>query len=454
MPIKVTCSNCGGVLHAPDDAGGKRGRCPTCGNILPIPAVAGAGGGDVPEPPPAGGGKPSFADFALGPTVGPPPATDPRGTARSSIPFSSGAAEPPAPPQRAKPPADPAEPRRPADPFARKGPPPVKGAPAAPTEGVVKGWRSARGGLGWVQAANFLLFIPLVVLPGYYTAVEVMKATAADGKAELIPYRDPGYLGFSGLDSNAELPILAGAAPLLLALLLNLFGRLGFAGAPKRSAVGGPAMLSALATLWALGGFVALIFPPVLTCFDPQIDSKVIGLFEWDTYQGLVQRVGLFSGAAALVVGEFWFASAVGRVGSALADGKPAARSTRYMMWLGLAVIGLVGLGAFVPGPQFGVWAPAYEHRSTAEEFPQYRGRQAVEKNPAYEVGRETNELSAGQWEKHVGPQFDAAGKFKAVIPAGVFLVGGLLGLLMYVRLVGAGRGAIRGWLDAHGGTA
>src|SRR3954471_7812157 len=38
MPIKVTCPKCQGVLHAPDDAGGKRGKCPTCGTVLAIPA--------------------------------------------------------------------------------------------------------------------------------------------------------------------------------------------------------------------------------------------------------------------------------------------------------------------------------------------------------------------------------------------------------------------------------
>lgn len=471
MPIKVTCSNCGGVLHAPDDAGGKRGRCPTCGNILPIPAVAGGGGGDVPEPPAAGGaGKPSFADFALGPTVGPPPAADPRGTARSSIPFSSGAGEPAAPPQRARPPADPAEPRRPTDPFARKGPPQPKGAaPAAPSDVAVKGWRSARGGLAWVQAANFLLFIPLVLLPAYYTAIEVMKATSADGKAELIPYRDPGYLGLSGVNSDAELPILLIGGPMVLALLLNLFGRLGFAGAPKQSAVGGPALLSALATLIAIGCVVLCIFPPIVQLIggDKPFPTGT-PLFEGTGGTGLLQRIGLFLGVAVVLVGEFWFASAVGRVGSALRDGKPAARSTRYLMWLGLAVIGMVGTGAVIPGPHFGLWAPGYENRSTADEYPTYsrrlekqqtvRGYEMVRPqltdNPAYEAGRETNELVGGQWEKHVGPQIDNAGKFKSVIAPAVFLLGGLLGWVMYLRMVGAARGAMAGWLDAHGGSA
>ena len=44
MPIKVTCPKCQGVLHAPDDAGGKRGKCPTCGTVLAIPAEGIAAG--------------------------------------------------------------------------------------------------------------------------------------------------------------------------------------------------------------------------------------------------------------------------------------------------------------------------------------------------------------------------------------------------------------------------
>lgn len=315
----------------------------------------------------------------------------------------------------------------------------------------MKAWKRSRGGLAWVQMANFLLFIPVVLLPGYYVADTVMKVTStAEVKTDLIPYKDPGYLGISGLDSNAELPLLAVGVPVLLALLLNVFGRLGFSGAPKRSGVGGPALLSALAVLWAFGAVVAVVLPPLLTVFDPQIDPKVIGLFDQDNYQGLVQRIGIFSGLAALVVGEFWFASAIGRVGAALADGKPAGRSTRFMMLLGLVVIGLVGTTALAPSQQFGLWAPGYDSRTTTEEFPRYHGRKLVVKNPAHEVGRETNELVAGQWEKYVGPQFDLAGNYKPVIAPGLFLLFGLIVWMMHLRMVGAARGAMAGWLDAH----
>jgi hypothetical protein len=176
-------------------------------------------------------------------------------------------------------------------------------------------------------------------------------------------------------------------------------------------------------------------------------------LFAWDSLVGMVQRFGMFGGVAAVVVGEFWFASAVGRVGAALEDGKPAGRSTRYMMLLGLVVIGLVGSGALAPGRHFGFWAQGYDARAT-EEFPDYDMKKPLVKNPAYEVGNETNKLAAGKWDRNVGGLIDQAGTFKTVIPPAACLLVGLIVWLMHLRMVGAARGAMAGWLDAHGNAA
>jgi hypothetical protein len=458
MPIKVTCSNCGGVLHAPDDAGGKRGRCPTCGNILPIPAAAGGGGGaELPEPPPAPPGQrpPSFADFAVGPQVGPPPSAEIGRPGKSSMPFNTGGSPDPAPPQRAKPPGEPVDARRASDPFARPGSPApmpktarADAPAAAPTEGTVKAWKRCRGGLGLVQAGNFLLFIPVVLLPVYYVVSAV--------KPDLIPNQPAGFMGIPGVDLATAVPLLGGGGVALLALLLNLFGRLSFAGAPKRSAVGGPAMLSALAALLALCGAIAVVFPNVAMMISGGSPFPVEGklLFDVPGLEGLIQRLGITFGLGALAVGEFWFSSAVGRVGSALADGKPAARSTRYQLLLGLVAIGLVGTAAVIPGEWFGLWAPGVESRSQGVEFPQYKGRVKTANNPAHEFGNQTNELVAGQWELHVGKQVENAGSLAPVIPPAAFAVVGLLVWLMHLRMVGAARGAVAGWLDAHGNAA
>lgn len=37
MPIQVSCSSCGDQFKAPDDAAGKRTKCPTCGTPIEIP---------------------------------------------------------------------------------------------------------------------------------------------------------------------------------------------------------------------------------------------------------------------------------------------------------------------------------------------------------------------------------------------------------------------------------
>jgi hypothetical protein len=40
VPIQVTCPSCQGMFNAPDSAGGKRAKCPTCGGAIQIPAHA------------------------------------------------------------------------------------------------------------------------------------------------------------------------------------------------------------------------------------------------------------------------------------------------------------------------------------------------------------------------------------------------------------------------------
>jgi hypothetical protein len=37
MPIKFECEDCHKIINAPDTAGGKRGKCPSCGKLVDIP---------------------------------------------------------------------------------------------------------------------------------------------------------------------------------------------------------------------------------------------------------------------------------------------------------------------------------------------------------------------------------------------------------------------------------
>jgi hypothetical protein len=57
VSIRFTCPSCASVSNAPDDAAGKKARCPNCGHISRIPAA----GILVPqgEPPPVSGGPPA-----------------------------------------------------------------------------------------------------------------------------------------------------------------------------------------------------------------------------------------------------------------------------------------------------------------------------------------------------------------------------------------------------------
>jgi hypothetical protein len=50
MPIDVTCPQCGGELEAPDEAAGKKVKCPDCGERIAVPPTGGAI-----QPPPAPG---------------------------------------------------------------------------------------------------------------------------------------------------------------------------------------------------------------------------------------------------------------------------------------------------------------------------------------------------------------------------------------------------------------
>jgi hypothetical protein len=426
MPIKVTCSNCGGVLHAPDDAGGKRGRCPTCGNILPIPADAARSSvGALPDPPlPKAGRAPSFGDFAVGPPVGAPPGGPPE-----SIPIGQVTSPMPSPAARAAsvpaigdprkasalppPPAKP-EPRRAADPFARKGTAAGGGdwQPAA-SPGEAKGWRKAKSGLWWVGAAAFLFLIPALGLPGLVVAEHFAKKP-------LLPDAE-----FPGLKMNQQvaIPLLAAVAPILLGLICLALGRLGFSGAPKRSFVGGPALLSALATLVMLGGGFAVVMPAAALLINGE--TIPLQFMPHDDPSGMIQRFGALAAVAGLMLGEFWFASAVGRAGTALSDGATAGRSTRWLFLFGMAVAFVVVSAAVMP-TAFGFGASAREH--------------------ADEVGR----LVTRAWNDHVSPQLDRLGEYRPLLKPGAFLVGGLFVGLIYFRLVSAPRRAIREWLDKN----
>lgn len=423
MPIKVTCSNCGGVLHAPDDAGGKRGRCPTCGNILPIPALGGAPApaADVPRPAPPAARR-SFDDVALGDK---PPSAPPRPPEPPPRP----AAEPRRQSATLPPPADddrPARKAKPTSPFTKPG----TASTAEQADATARAWRKASGGLWWVRLAAWLFLIPILGLNGLRLYEHFSGPLPFDGvlKQEWLP-------------AAHELDLFLFGGPVLLGLLCLVFGRLGFSGAPRKSGARGLALFASLATLVAFGGLVALLFPPVYALIDgvvpPVVTQGEWQLFAGDEALGLIQRFGLTVGLTAVLVAEFWFVGALGRAASSLDNRRFGGRVTRFTLLMGLAGAFLLATGMVRPAA------------TAAEADRAFAGKPGFDFNSnVKQTGGEVQTVVQKEW----------AGLLKAVVPAdfahwpavraGSFLLGGLLVWMMYVRMVGAGRRAIREWRE------
>lgn len=428
MPIKVTCSNCGGVLHAPDDAGGKRGRCPTCGNILPIPAVGGGlpPAADAPRPARANP-SPSFGEFGLpdkgtptrSPEPAPRPVVEPR---RASVPIPAATDD------------DRPTKRKPTSPFAKPGPTPAADPDA--TEATARAWRKARGGLWWVRTAAYLFLLPVLALNGL-RLYEHFAGPLAFG----------GVLHQDWLPPWAELDLALFGVPLVLALFFLVFGRLSFSGVPRRTGARGLALFAALATLTTLGGLVAVIFPPVSALVSGVAPGAVDPTGAWQLFDksetlGLIQRFGLTVGLAAFLVAEFWFVSALGRAATALDNPRFGGRVSRFTLLMGLAA------GLLLAG---GIVRPAF---TPAESRLQIGPRDTP--TPGFDFNRSVKRIGeevqgvlqreGAEVLRQVGTDFahwDA-------VRAGAFLLGGLLAGMMYLRMVGAGRRAIREWLEIH----
>jgi len=396
MPIKVTCSNCGGVLHAPDDAGGKRGRCPTCGNILPIPAdAAKASAAALPETaaPKPGMRQPSFGEFALGSQVAPPAGTELAPTAPEARRASMGSTEP----------------ARSADPFTRKGSAPAA-APAAKPPVAGKAYRRLAGSLLWVQFGVFILAIPILGLSG-------LPIAEYFAKKELIPDSELPYIDFS---LRTALPYLASGVAAFLGMLLFAMGRLGFSSMPNRLQGRGMAMISSIASWLTFGGMFAFFFPFVYLAFTETEKKADILLFSEVDIEGIIQRVGLFVAFGAFIAGEFWFSSAIGRVGAALDDSRAAARSTRYQMILGVVLAGFLATAALFPT----TFAAGKTFSDVAKS--------------------QHEKIVVSGWIKNVQPQFALLGEYQVLLAPGLVFLGGLIVIALYLRMVGAARRALR----------
>lgn len=64
MPIEFNCPHCGRLMRTPDGSAGKKGRCPDCGGIAPIPSQSTASGTAGTGPAAAGSAGAGSIDFA------------------------------------------------------------------------------------------------------------------------------------------------------------------------------------------------------------------------------------------------------------------------------------------------------------------------------------------------------------------------------------------------------
>ena len=397
MPIKVTCSKCQGVLHAPDDAGGKRGKCPTCGNVLAIPG--GSGGSMIPPEPEQPLAQTPF-NAAPPPrqasTVFGSPGTDDRRSPSAGGLTGPGGAGPDGRPGAGnRVAANSPEARKSGDPFSKSGPRP---APAG-ADGASRSWRRTRRGLWFVQAGYFFALVAVVAPAALTIAV----------KAGVKLPDKPGLLKLDELRMAAEILDASFLVPAALAFLLLTLGRVGAASAPRASYARGLFQVSALATLFSLLGTVA--FAVVV------VAQVAIGLYPGlllpDDIQGVVQRVGIAVAAVLAPMAELWFVVALGRMGAGLHNDRLAGRGTRALVYAGTLFI-VAGLMTY---------AVSYYHG-------------------------EINQWIAEQ----VQPKLTTLGDKQAFVLPGIVIAAGLIVWLVYVRLVGAARGAIHGWLDVNRG--
>ena len=407
MPIKVTCSKCQGVLHAPDDAGGKRGKCPTCGNVLSIPG--GSGGSMIPPEPeqfPAGPSNSSPQLRQPSAVFGAPAEDSRKASFAPGLTGPSGYATAPpsggpdarnAPVVRPSP--TPPEARKSGDPFSKAGPrAPAPGADADAEWGS-QAWRRTRRGLWFVQAGYFFALVA-ILLPAILT-VAIKAGVKLPAK--------PGMLKLADVALADELRAAAFLVPAALAFASVALGRLGATNAPRTSYARGLLRVSALATLMSLIAASAVAVIVGLQVSGGDYPS----LLPPEEGRGVAQRVGIAVAAVLAPVAELWFVIALGRMGAGLRDDRLAGRGTRALIYAGLLFVA-AGLLTY---------AVSY-----------------------YRV--EIDRVVADQ----VQPKLNSLGDKQGFVWPGVAVVAGLSAWLVYVRLVGAARGAIHNWLDVNRG--
>jgi hypothetical protein len=312
------------------------------------------------------------------------------------------------------------EPRKP----AKIPPPPAFDAPkkSGPfanasgevSDGTIRAWKKTRSGLGWIRAATLFLMIPCLFFPVLRLVIHFT--------GPLTFIKPQGFLNLDGLDGANEFAWLGAGIPFLLGLFCLTIGRLGFARVPTMARARGIAQLASLSTVLVLAGVLAMSFPSVMVIIQDKL--ALFQLFDLASNEGLMQRLGIALIIGSWIAGEFWFSSALGRVGTSLQSDKTAARVTRYQMVWGVIIIALITTGSLNIG----------------YPFDPYWSKMMPELNMLVRQG----------WDQHLQPQWDKLDSQKLVAMNGAAILAVLVLGFGYLRMIGAGRRAIREWLDQH----
>jgi len=399
MPIKVTCPKCQGVLHAPDDAGGKKGKCPTCGTVLAIPAPGG--------PAPFGGGGmiPPEPDDVLAPTPFKAPSMtrsipdEPRRSAFGNVPQSPlPPTGPDARPFRSSSQGFGAAPavdggRKPGEPFTK----PARSAAQTSLGPLVRGWRSGRSGLWWCLLGYLLIFIGILA----FTGLEIALMNGVK-----LPDASPGFLKVEELSQSAEIRFGALLIPVALGISALAVGRFGVGSVPQSSFARGLLKASAFCTFVALLGIIAAAVMTGSVIANGLPPTLILP----DEPTGMIQRGGLAVAAVFSPLAELLFLVGLGQLGAGLQNARLSGRATRFLLLTAFAyvVAGLVSYGV--------AWYGS-------------------------EIQKAIND--------QVTPKLNGLGDKQGLIGPVLALVAALLVYVLYIRLLGAGRSAIRDRLDS-----
>ena len=381
MPIKVTCEKCGGVLHAPDDAGGKKGRCPNCQNVLPIPFEGQRTGGVHPipsglSPASSASNPPPGMAFGGNPNTG---GLFPSADAKRPVappPFGAGARMDSHGPASSTPglaPGKTSSLSRASAPFGARSNLASSGVPIVPESGD---WRAAASGLRWVQFAVVLFLIAAIAPCG----VSIYAANGGQALAE-----KAGTIKILNLSQLAEIRLGAFLIPAALGALCLIVGRFRVGTVPRSSCARGPAKLGALFTLLAVCGFAAFATVTILAFKDNHIrdlyptddvlkidtptTKRVVKYLDDTLLQdsdmpGQVQRFGLLGLLVFGKLAELFFGCSLGRIAAATRNPVAAGRVTRCYLYLALlgalAIFGILAYELFGMDSARGNWGPKW----------------------------------------------------------------------------------------------